>query len=189
MKTLRLLIAVVASLLASLPSFAADEAAKAAGVSVRAGAVRVVDHALVDDQGSFPGLGVSYFTALWRCRNDRARFESDLRFLSEQGFNYYRMLSMVGHNRAWDGLEIAPVTFTSRGDKRVEAWTDYWKQLAEMIDIAYDRYGMRAQITIFAAAQLMPRTEDRIEHMRRLLAEVVRGREQKVILLEVGNEA
>jgi len=189
MKPLCLLIAAVASLFASLPSFAADDPAEATGVSARAGMVRVVDHALVDDQGPFLGLGVSYFTALWRCRNDRPRFESDLRFLSEQGFNYYRMLSMVGHNRAWEGLEIAPVTFTSREDKRVEAWPDYWKQLAEMIDFAYDRYGMRAQITIFADAQLMPRKEDRIEHMRRLLAEVVRGREQKIILLEVANEA
>lgn len=191
MKTLCLLIAVVATLFASFPSLPsfADEPAKAAGVSPRAGAVRVVDHALVDDQGPFLGLGVSYFTALWRCRNDRARFESDLRFLSQQGFNYYRMLSMVGHNRAWDGLEIAPVTFTTREDKRVEAWPDYWKQLTEMIDLGYDRYGMRAQITIFADAQLMPRKEDRIEHMRRLLEEVVRGREQKIILLEVANEA
>ena len=35
---------------------------------------------------------------------------------------------------------------------------------------------MRAQITIFADAQLMPQKEDRIEHMRRLLQNVVRGR-------------
>ncbi len=164
---------------------AADWAATVKSVHNRAGAVRVVDHALVDDGGSFLGLGVSYFTALSRCRNDRARLESDLRFLSEQGFNYYRMLSMV----AWDGLEIAPVTFTNRAGKRVEAWPDYRKQLTELIDLGYDRYGMRAQITIFADAQLMPGKENRIEHMRRLLAEVVRGREQKIILLEVANEA
>ncbi len=188
MKTLCLLI-VVASLFASFPPLAADDAAKATGGRARVGAVRVVDHSLVDDQGPFLGLGVSYFTALWRCRNDRARFESDLRFLSDQGFNYYRMLSMVGYNAAWDGLEVAPVTFTSRGNKRVEAWPDYWKQLTEMIDLGYDRYGLRAQITIFADAQLMPRKEDRIGHMRRLLTEVVRGREQKVILIEVANEA
>lgn len=148
-----------------------------------------MDHALVDDQGPFLGLGVSYFTALWRCRNDRTRFDSDLRFLSAQGFNYYRMLSMVGHNRAWDGLEIPPVGFTSREGKRVEAWPDYWRQLTEMVDLAYDRHGLRAQITLFADAQLMPRKEDRMEHMRRLLTEVVRGREHKIILLEVANEA
>lgn len=189
MKALFLPLAIIVSLFAAHPSPAADDPVKATSVPSRAGVVRVVDHALVDDRGPFLGLGVSYFTALWRCRNDRARFERDLRFLSGQGFNYYRMLSMVGHNRAWEGLEIAPVTFTSRGDKRVEAWPDYWKQLAEMIDIGFDRYGMRAQITIFADAQLMPRKEDRLEHMRRLLAEVVPGREQKIMLLEVANEA
>lgn len=153
------------------------------------GKVRVVGHSLVDDGGPFLGLGVSYFTALWRCRQDRQRLESDLRFLSEQGFNYYRMFSMVGWHRAWDGLEIAPIAFTNRSGERVEAWPDYWQQLADLIDLAYDRYGMRAQLTIFADAQLMPNEQDRLEHMRRLLADVVRGREQKIILLEVANEA
>lgn len=176
-------------LAATRPAAAADHLPKANVLSKRTGTVRVVDHALMDGQGPFLGLGVSYFTALWRCRNDRARFESDLQFLSQQGFNYYRMLSMVGWNRAWDGLEIAPISFSSREKKQVEAWPDYWQQLNEMIDLGYDRYRLRSQITIFADAQLMPRKEDRLEHLRRLLAEVVRGREQKIILIEVANEA
>ena len=158
-------------------------------VSERNGRVRIEGHSLVDDGGPFLGLGASYFTALWRARNDRARLEADLAFLSQRGFNYYRMLSMVGHNAAWDGLEIAPVLFTSREGKRVEAWPDYWQQLQELIDLAYDRYGMRTQITIFADAQLMPEKTARIEHMRKLLAEVVPGREHKIIMLEVANEA
>ena len=167
----------------------AESAATGKSVHKRAGQVRVVDNGLVDDDGPFLGLGVTYFTALQRCRNDRPRLESDLRFLSEQGFNYYRMLSVVGRHREWEGLEAAPVTFTNRTGRRVEAWPDYWKQLAELVDLAYDRYGMRAQITIFADAQVMPAKQDRVEHMRRLLADVVRGREQKIILIEVANEA
>lgn len=167
----------------------AENAATKRSLHKRAGQVRVVDNGLVDDDGPFLGLGVSYFTAIQRCRNDRPRLESDLRFLSEQGFNYYRMLSMVGWNRAWQGLEIAPVAFTNRAGRRIEAWPDYWKQLAELVDLAFDHYGMRAQITIFADAQLMPGKQDRVEHMRRLLADVVRGREQKIILIEVANEA
>lgn len=155
----------------------------------RAGPVRIVDHSLVDHDGPFLGLGVSYFTSLWRCRNDRARLESDLAFLSAQGFNYYRMLSMVGWNASWEGLEIAPVSFTSREGVRVDAWPDYWQQLRELIDLAYDRYGLRTQITIFADAQLMPDKQERIEHMRKLLAEVVDGREQKILMIEVANEA
>ncbi len=156
---------------------------------VRIGRVRVEDHSLVDDGGPFLGLGVSYFTALWRYRNDRPRLESDLAFLSQQGFNYTRVLSMVGWFGAWEGLEIAPVAFTSREGKNVMAWPEYWQSLAGLVDLTYDRFGMRTQITIFADAQLMPRKADRFEHMRRMLTDVVAGREHKIILLEVANEA
>jgi hypothetical protein len=148
-----------------------------------------MDHGLVDDDGPFLGLGVSYFTALWRYRHDRQRLESDLRFLAQQGFDYYRMFSMVGWNEAWDGLEIAPVEFTNRTGKHIEAWPDYWSQLAGLVDLAYDRFGLRTQITVFADGQLMPDKQKRIEHLRLLLTNVVRGREQKIILLEVANEA
>src|SRR5688572_2799423 len=67
----------------------------------RAGLVRLQGHSLVDDGGPFLGLGASYFTALWRARHDRPRLEADLAFLSRHGFNYFRMLSMVGWNAAW----------------------------------------------------------------------------------------
>lgn len=59
----------------------------------RTGRVRLDDHALVDNQGAFPALGVSCFTALWRYRHDRARHESDPGYLSPQGFRYTRVLS------------------------------------------------------------------------------------------------
>jgi len=49
--------------------------------------VRIIGHSLSDDGGSFLGLGVSFFTALWRYRNDRERMESDLAFLARHGFN------------------------------------------------------------------------------------------------------
>lgn len=174
---------------AQQPAKPADDPAAAQPGVQRSGRVRLEGHCLVDDQGPFLGLGVSYFTALWRCKHDRERLEADLEFLSRQGFNYYRMLSMVGHNAGWKGLEITPVSFTTRDDRPIEACPDYWQQLGELIDLAYDRYGMRTQITIFADAQLMPRKQDRLEHMRKILEEAVPGREHKIILLEVANEA
>ena len=184
---------ILASILAltPLPCPAAETGASDASAQGRspAGRVQIADHSLFDDDGPFLGLGVSYFTALWRCKHDRERLESDLEFLSQQGFNYYRMLSMVGYYSAWDGLEISPVSFTSREGKRVDAWPDYWEQFGELIDIAYDRYGIRTQITIFADAQLMPQQEARLEHMQRLLEQVLPGREHKIIMLEVANEA
>jgi hypothetical protein len=151
--------------------------------------VRLDDHVLVDDQGPLLGLGASYFTALWRCKYDRRRLESDLAFLSKQGFNYFRMLSMVGHHPSWDGREIAPVAFTRRDGQQVAAWPDYWDQLRTLVDLAFDQYGLRTQITIFADAQLMPDKHDRLAHMQTLLDKVVAGREHKLMLLEVANEA
>lgn len=152
------------------------------------GRIRLVGHSLADENGPFLGLGVSYFPALWRCKYDRPRLRSDLSFLAGQGFNYFRMLSMVGYHPAWEGMEIAPVTFTNRAGKRVEGWSDYWQQLGSLIDLAYDEHGLRTQITIFADAQLMPEKEARLAHLNNLLERVVRGREQKIMLLEVANE-
>ena len=176
-------------LITCVPATLAAERGGSEQPSPRAGRVRVDGHCLADDGGPFLGLGVSYFTALWRCKYDRPQLEEDLAFLSRQGFNYYRMLSMVGHHPGWDGREIAPVAFTNRDGKRVDAWPDYWQQLRDLIDLAYDRHGMRTQITVFADAQLMPDKDARREHMRKLLADVVPGREHKIILLEVANEA
>jgi hypothetical protein len=179
---LRLLPALLLLLVVAAPSWGQSDAA-------RRGPVRVKGYSLVDDNGPFLGLGASYFTALHRCRHDRDRLERDLEFLSAQGFNYYRMLSMVGWHPAWEGSEIAPIDFANREGKQVPGWPDYWQQFGELIDIAYDRYGLRTQVTLFADAQLMPDRGARLEHIERFLKEVLRGREQKVMLVEVANEA
>ena len=55
----------------------------------RSGRVRVVDHCLVDDDGPFLGLGVSYFTALWRAKHDRPRLEADLAFFLGDNWRVY----------------------------------------------------------------------------------------------------
>ena len=149
--------------------------------------VYLSNRSLTDNDGPFLGLGVTYMQALRRCKYDLARLNSDLAFLSSRGFNYIRVLSMVGWNSYWDGDEIAPISFTNDSGKPVAAWTDYWQQLRDLIDIAYDQHGLRTQITIFADAQLMPNKADRIAHMQTLLDNLA-GRENKVILLEVANE-
>ncbi|WP_428938604.1 hypothetical protein [Fontivita pretiosa] len=154
----------------------------------RTGIVAVDDHALRDDQGHFLGLGVTYMSALHRAKYDRARLRADLEFLSQRGFNYIRALSMVGWYEAWAGKEIAPVTFTNRAGQTVHAWPDYWQQLRDLIDIAYDDYGLRIELTIFADAQLMPTKAARLQHMQTIL-DNLQGRQHKLILLEVANEA
>lgn len=156
-----------------------------AAASKRSGPVRVEGRSLVDTGGPFLGLGATYFTALRRCKYEHGRLNSDLAFLSKQGFNYIRVLSMV----AWPGQEIAPVAFTNSEGDKVAAWPDYWRQLADLVDTAYDRYGLRTEITIFADAEdVMADKAARMAHLRRLANDVLPGREQKVILLEVANE-
>lgn len=179
------------AILMVLPRIGSAAAERGSGASVtsasRAGLVRLEGQTLRDDSGPFLGLGASYFQALSRAKFDPARFESDLAFLAARKFNYVRVLSMVGWFKAWDGLEIAPVAFKSREGKLVAAWPDYWEQFERMIDVAYE-HELRTEITIFADAQLMPGKTDRIDHMTKILRHL-QGREHKVMLLEVANEA
>ncbi|MBN2270828.1 MAG: hypothetical protein JXN61_09455, partial [Sedimentisphaerales bacterium] len=146
--------------------------------------VRLTGKSLCDANGPFLGLGVSYFQALRRAKYDRARLSSDLALLAANGFNYVRILSMVN----WDGLEIAPTTFTNSAGHPVEGWPDYWEQFRDLLDIVAEN-GLRAEVTIFADAQhVMPRKADRLAHLDGIL-ENIKGREHKILHLEVANEA
>ena len=152
------------------------------------GPVWVEGRVLHDDDGPFFGLGATYMQALRRVKFDRERLRSDLASIADGEFNYIRILSMVGRHEFWEGLEIAPVDFVTQDGRSIQAWPDYWQQLADLIDIAFDDYGVRTEITIFADAELMPERDARIAHMDGVLS-CIAGREQKVILLEVANEA
>ena len=148
------------------------------------GMVSLYGNCLQDDAGPFLGLGFTYMRSLQRCKYDRSRWLSDLAAMSARGFNYQRILSMVG----WTDLEIAPIGFTNSQGTWIPAWPDYWQQFRDCIDIAYDTYGIRTEITIFADAQnCMPDSGDRYTHMDNVLANLA-GREHKAILIEVANE-
>ena len=153
----------------------------------RTGRVDLEGHALQDDDGEFTGLGVTYFQALRRTKYDRARYRNDLDFLARNGVDYIRTLSMVGWYDYWESKEIAPHTFQNENGTTIQGWGDYWQQFRDMIDIAYDEFGIRTQVTIFADAQLMPDETDRINHMDGVLSNI-QGREEKVVMLEVANE-
>ena len=150
--------------------------------------IRLLGNSVVKNSGPFLGLGATYMQALRRCKYDRTRYTSDLAFLASKEIKYIRVLSMVGWYSAWLGKEIAPVTFTAHDGYVVQAWPDYWQQFRDMIDIAYDTYGLRTELTIFADAQLMPNKATRITHMQNVLDNLV-GREHKIMHLEVCNEA
>jgi hypothetical protein len=154
------------------------------GASTPANLVRLQDNSLCDDGGPFLGLGASYFEALRDAKYDRPRLNHNLALLASKGFNYVRVLSMV----SWDGLEIAPVTFTNRFGREVPVWPDYWQQFRDLIDLV-GQHGLRVEVTIFADAQrVMPDREVRLAHLDGILANIA-GREDHVLLLEVANEA
>jgi hypothetical protein len=149
------------------------------GSSSSTNLVRLIGNSFGDDTGPFLGLGVSYFQALRHARYDRALLNHNLELLAGKGFNYIRVLSMV----SWDGLEIAPVTFTNRARRVIPAWPDYWSQFRDLLDLVA-RHGLRAEMTIFADAQyVMPSKTTRRAHLDGILANVA-GRESHIQYLE-----
>jgi hypothetical protein len=124
-------------------------------------------------------LGASLFKAAWAYKNDRPWLERQLEWLRRHRFDAIRAFGTVGDPSRpdyWDGREI---------DWR---WRDYAQIIAGTTDLAYDRFGIRVQWTIFADAQKnTPREADRaalVEEFVRL----ARGRERKILAFEVANE-
>lgn len=170
--------------LALLLIFGPAHATRAAQPSTNSNVVRITGRSFQDNNGPFLGLGVSYFQALCKAKYDRPRLESDLALFASKGFNYIRVLSMV----SWEGLEIAPISFTNKAGRPVVAWPDYWQQLRDLLDIAA-RHGLRVQLTIFADAQfIMPSIRTRSDYLQLILKNVA-GREHSILFLEVANEA
>ena len=122
-------------------------------------------------------LGASLFRAAWAYRHDRGWLDDQLEFLAEHDFDAIRVLGEVGDPTApdfWDGREI---------DWR---WPDYESVIAGLTDLAYDRYGLRVQWTIFAGAPIADRAL-RDEIVDRFLR-MSRGRETKILAFEIANE-
>ena len=84
---------------------------------LRYGLVRLNGYSLEDDSGPFLGLGSSYFSAVWFCKNDRVRYRSDLALLQQGGFTHIRVLSEItgGCGGWWDGKDASPFPYTSDG--------------------------------------------------------------------------
>jgi hypothetical protein len=138
----------------------------------RMGTVRLNQKTLVDDSGPFNALGATLFSAARYYKFDRARLERHLETLSKNGFDYIRALGVV----AWEGREI---------DWR---WEDYRQVIEGVTDLAYDKYGIRVQWTIFGDAQMIiPNRSDR-QRLVELFLDISKGREQKIIMFEVANE-
>lgn len=126
-----------------------------------------------------PVLGASLFKAAWAYKHDRRWLEAQLAWLARHRFDAIRAFGVVGDPERpdyWDGREI---------DWR---WKDYADVIAGTTDLAFDKYGIRVQWTIFADAQKnTPREEDRSALVDTFIR-MARGREHKLLAFEVANE-
>ena len=115
------------------------------------------------------------FWGAWGYKFDRPRLERNLHTLSAAGIDYVRVLGSVG-GASWEDRETDP------------RWPDYDHIIAGMTDLAYDRYGMRVQWTLFGGAPFTASEMSRTALVDRFAA-LARGREHKILAFEIANEA
>jgi hypothetical protein len=144
----------------------------------RTGIVEKQGYSLKDNDGFLLGLGITYFPALYHAEHDWSTFTTNIDAMAGAGFEYVRILSMVDWRDLSSPIHIIPGS------------TGYWSTFREVVNYIYDK-GMRTQITIFADAQKIDgfKTKEEQEiHIDNIYNEVVKDREQKIILIEIANE-
>jgi hypothetical protein len=142
--------------------------------SPRHGVVRVCGRALCDDDGPWPALGASLFWGVWGYSSDRARLEANLKFLSDHGFDYIRVLGELGGVH-WKDRQADPRS------------PDYDRVIGELTDLAYRKYGLRVEWCLFGGTDFSTTPalrEARIDRFARAMV----GREDAVLLVEIANE-
>lgn len=138
----------------------------------RTGKVLRCDHALCDEQGPFSALGATMFSAMRHYKFDRERLERNLKTLAENKFDYFRALGTV----AWEGREIDP------------NWTDYEGTIRGVTNLAYDKYGLRVQWTIFGDAQKIAPSKELRQKVVETFLKIANEMPHKIIMIEVANE-
>lgn len=149
--------------------------AQSATARKAAGPVRAEGRAVADAAGPFNALGATLFWGAWAYKFDRARLERNLTILSASGIDYVRVLGSVG-GASWEDRQTDP------------RWPDYDAIIGGMTDLAYDRYGLRVQWTLFGGAPFTPSGPSR-EALVDRFASLARGREHKIFAFEIANEA
>ncbi len=146
-----------------------------APLDARTGPVRAEGRAVADAAGPFNALGATLFWGAWAYKFDRPRLERSLEVLRAAGVDYVRVLGSVG-GASWEDRTTDP------------RWPDYDAIIAGMTDLAYDRYGLRVQWTIFGGAPFTPAGAGR-EALVDRFASLATGREHKIFAFEIANEA
>ena len=144
----------------------------APGWSARKGLVRAQNKVVLDDDGVFHPLGLTFFWALYGWRYERDRILEHLKWLAPKGFDYVRILGEVD----WQGRSIDP------------SWGP--EVIAEFVDAAYD-HGLRTEVSIVGGRQYDENTGARrfVPQTYALrIAQALVAREHKVMHYECANE-
>jgi hypothetical protein len=146
-----------------------------------------------DARGPFLALGATLFWGPWGYKFDRERLERTLGFLAEHNVDYVRVLGQVGTpddpDDSWSDRPIDPRwndPCPESGDPPPTCGT-YDQVIAGFTDLAYDRYGLRVEWTIFGGIGFTPTPQSRVALVDRMLA-MAKGREQKIMHFEIANE-
>lgn len=138
------------------------------------GRVHAQGKVLADDRGPFLAVGATLFWALWGEAHDADRLDRNLAWLAERQFDYVRILGMVG-TESWQDRRIDP---------RDPA---YWETVDRLL-ARLERHGLRAQVTVFADAQvMMPDPTDR-SGFADAWARFAEAHADRILLLETANE-
>lgn len=143
-------------------------------VSARTGPVRLQGRAFADDGGTWNPLGASLFWALWGERHDPDRLDANLAHLAAHGFDFIRILGMVGAS-SWEDRTIDPKA------------SDYWSIVGQLFD-RLKRHGLRAEVTVFADAQVMMPDTGQRRSFARTWGQFVEAHRDLVMFAEVANE-
>lgn len=153
---------------------AATEGEATASPASRQGRVRLDGRVLRDDGGPFNALGATLFWAMWGEAHEPERLDANLQWLADRGVDYVRILGMVGAD-SW-------------GDRRIDpASPGYWPA-ADRLLARLARHGLRAQLTLFADAQVMMPSRAARARFVDAWAAKANGQPERFILLEIANE-
>jgi hypothetical protein len=145
------------------------------GSIARKGLVRAQNKVVLDDDGIFHPLGLTFFWALYGWKHERERVLAHLKWFQTKGFDYLRILGECD----WTGRAWGPAEFP-----------DYDEVLQGFVDAAYD-HGLRSEITIVGGRQYDKDTGQRRfvpETLARRVAQALSERTHKVMHYECANE-
>jgi hypothetical protein len=163
-----------------------------ATADVPRGPVRANGAAFADARGAFLPLGTTLFWAPWGYRHDRERLERELALLARSGVDYIRVLGQVGSDAgddSWADRTIDP-RWTKAGRCPAAPGAtcpSYDEVIAGLTDLAFDRYGLRVEWTVFGSTGFTPTAASRRALVDRML-KMSNGREHKIIHFELANE-